>query len=189
MRNVLPALRADVDGQRRLVRGLIIAGNLFDRVVHAEHFGSRPRPWTLRGYQTACLAAPALLLWANYAQVNRNTKAEHVRQAYIQELEEAPLPKRAVIIAPRKSAMVYRYVFHVEAGRLDVSVVNENRTRNWPRLIRYYRAQERPVFLHEAPRAALHGADLPDDPLPPGLRRWLARPDGRLGELGFRRIR
>lgn len=138
-------------------------------------------------FQAACLAAPLFLLWANYAEVNRNTPAQRARQAYVNKLAKAELPKDAVILAMRQSAMVYRYLFQVQAGRPDVSVINENRMQNWPALARYYREQGRPVFVKAmtGESADPHDARMPGDPLPGGLRRGLRKPPGNLGQFGF----
>ncbi len=149
-----------------------------------------PRGWGLRGWQLLCCAVPVWLLVSNYGDVNRNTPAEHARQRHLAALADAPLPQEAVILASRKSAMVYRYLFHVRAGRTDVAIINENRVQNWPALLRAYREAGRPVFV----RARLWqdeqtaGVEMPGERLQGGLRRAVVE-DPALTPLGFYRFR
>ena len=105
---------------------------------------SRTAPRTV--CRVVCLAAPLFLLVSNYRFVNRSTTEEHERVAHCARLAQAPLPPESVIISRRNSGMVYRYLFHVVAGRKDVSVVNAEE-REWPQLIRHFHRQGRPTFL------------------------------------------
>ena len=110
----------------------------------------RPGRWSrgLLAYQVACLAAPTFLLWANYSRVNRNIPAEHARLAFLDRMVAvAPLlPENTVILSERKSAMVYRYLYHIEARRPDIHVVNE-RVPYWRPLLEEYNSRGWPIFI------------------------------------------
>lgn len=100
--------------------------------------------------QVACLAVPLFLLLSNWRFVDAGTAQVRERIQYCARLAKAPLPVGSVIIARRNSGMVYRYLYHVEAGRADVSVVNAE-SPEWPRLVERFNRQGRPTFFHAAP--------------------------------------
>lgn len=148
--------------------------------------GAGRRPG-LRVLQVLCLVVPLLPAWANYRAVNRNTPEERARQVYLDKLAEVELPRGAVILAMRQSAMVYRYLYHVQAGRRDISVVSEKRTQFWPALAQHYQAAGRPVFVREATPEGVetHGVSMPEDMLTARVLAALTRAPGELGEMGF----
>ncbi len=146
---------------------------------------SRTTPRTI--CRVACLAAPLFLLVSNYRFVNRRTAEEHQRVAHCARLAEAPLPPEAVIISRRNSGMVYRYLFHLVAGREDVSVVNADE-REWPQLIRHFYQQGRPTFLRTTRDNRRHfgRAALPGDAVPMDVwARFCPNTPEPLAKLGF----
>jgi hypothetical protein len=146
----------------------------------------RSRPLRLAG-QVACLLVPLLLLVANYRFMNRSTEAERARVAHCLQLVQAPLPPDSVIISQRNSGMVYRYVYHVEAGRPDVAVINAA-PPDWAPLFRHFLGAGRPTFVRAPPgnRSQLGPAPMPGDKIRADYRaRWRLQTPAPLAEFGF----
>ncbi|RMF81462.1 MAG: DUF2723 domain-containing protein, partial [Planctomycetota bacterium] len=141
----------------------------------------------LLAYQLGCLIAPAFLVWGNYAHINRNTPAEHARQAYLQRLVDvAPLlPENTVILSERKSAMVYRYLYHIEAKRPDIRIINE-RAPYWRPIMEEYNRRGWPIYVRgrggRTPET--EGVEMPGDAAVERARP-VRRMRPELEELGF----
>jgi len=134
-----------------------------------------PHSWRL-----LCLLIPAYLLVTNYAKLDRSTPEEHARLQNLDALASAPLPRGCAIIARYPRAMMYRYLFHVQASRGDVQVII-NRYRytqsQMSRLAHAYSSRGSAVFV-----------SLED--YPPRVRAALiANTDPDIARVGLARLR
>ncbi len=82
----------------------------------------------------------------NGRHANRNTPAERRNQERIARVAEAPLPERAAILTKYWPGMTLRYVFWIQAGRPDVSVIHALRGTHLE-LAAHLHDQGRAVFL------------------------------------------
>ena len=143
--------------------------------------------WFMR---SACLAAPLFLLITNYIFLTENASLERARIDYCTRLAAAPLPRNCILLSHRNSGMVYRYLYHVEAGRTDVMVINAD-PGAWPKLVNHLMRQGRIILVHAPPKnERQYGAVvMPGDPIPPELRsRWLVNTPRELAGLDFLRV-
>ena len=114
--------------------------------------------------QILCLSAPAFLLVSNVRFMNCRTVAQKERVSYCAELAGAPLPQQSVIVSQRNSGMVYRYLYHVVAGRKDIAILNADPAQ-WNAIFEYFTHRGRPVFLRTPPdnRPQLGDVVMPGD--------------------------
>ena len=98
------------------ITGLALVSGLgADWLTSRRHWGGIP--------EVLALAAPLMLLAANYQALDQSgpRQQEILRTEY--ELAHVRLPRDAVVLTSFKSASMYRYLFWVHARRTDVHVV------------------------------------------------------------------
>jgi hypothetical protein len=108
----------------------------------------------------------------NASHVNRNTPEEHRNQELMARVATTPIPERAAILTKYWPAMTLRYVYWIQAGRPDVSVIHAARGTHL----------ELAAHLHNAGRKVYFTGDV----LPKRIESQLAaRTPGELRSIGL----